>query len=132
MATISVYKQFFEAEGCFNGRDRHGAQVMLISDSDAGQFRYEASISFIPHDDKEDFAVSYDAYFTEVMFEGKGRRSKKREIQLLEKLGDHIEKLADRSGGKVFLNKPLTKPSYDKLIQNEINFVFSLDKQKSV
>ena len=64
MATINVYEQYFEAEAMANGVKRRGAKVLLISDSEAGEIRYEAAVSFFPHADEEDFAVSYDAYFT--------------------------------------------------------------------
>ena len=80
---------------------------MLISDSEAGQIRYEAAVSFFPHRDEEDFAVSYDAYYSEVLFEGKGRRSKKREAKLLEGFQEVIECLAETTGGKVFFDRPL-------------------------
>ena len=33
---INVYEQYFKAEGTFNGVERKGALVMLISDSEAG------------------------------------------------------------------------------------------------
>ena len=83
MAVINVYEQYFAAEAEANGRARHAALVMLISDSEAGQIRYEAAVTFFPHDTEDDFGVSYDAYYTKTLFEGKGRRSKKREAKLL-------------------------------------------------
>ncbi len=61
MATVNVYEQYFEAAGTFNGVDRHAALVMLISDSAEGNICYKAAVSFFPHNDPEDFAVSYDA-----------------------------------------------------------------------
>lgn len=105
--TINVYEQYFAAELVANGIPRHAALVMLIADSEAGQIRYEAAVSFFPHNDEEDFAVSYDAYFSKVVYENKGRRSKKREQALLEELRDHINKLAGEVGGVVCWDQPL-------------------------
>ena len=105
--TVNVFEQYLEAEAKVNGVKRRGALVMLISDSEAGQIRYEAAVSFFPHRDEEDFAVSYDAYYSEVLFEGKGRRSKKREAKLLEGFQEVIERLAETAGGKVFFDRPL-------------------------
>ena len=55
MATINVYEQYFAAECTVNDVPRRAALVMLISDSEAGQIRYEAAVSFFPHRDEEDF-----------------------------------------------------------------------------
>ena len=107
MAVINVYEQYFEARMTANGVDRKAALVMLISDSEAGQIKYEAAATFFPHRDEEDFAVSYDAYFSKVLFEGKGRRSRKREAQLLEGFRAEIDSLAAENGGEVFWDKPL-------------------------
>jgi hypothetical protein len=105
--TVNVYEQYFAAEGTANGAARRGALVMLISDSDAGQIRYEAAVTFFPHRDDEDFAVSYDAYASEVLYEAKGRRSKKREAAFLADLRAHVDGLAARLGCKVLWDKPL-------------------------
>lgn len=107
MATENIYKQYFRAEGEFGGVERHGALVMLISDSADGMIRYEAAVTFFPHVDEEDFAVSYDAYFSEILYEGKGRRSKKREAQLLEGLREVIDGLAGSAGGRVLWEETL-------------------------
>ena len=107
MATFNVYEQYFSAEAKFNGVPRHGALVMLIADSEAGNIRYEAAVSFFPHNDEEDFAVSYDAYFSKVLYEAKGRRSKKREEVLLQELQQHIDRLAQEAGGTVYWDMPL-------------------------
>jgi len=105
--TIDVYSRYFSAELIYNEVSRHAAIVKLTSDSDAGQIRYTASVSFFPHNDEEDFAVSYDAYFEKELFAGKGRRSKKREAALLENLQNDINSLAEEAGGKVFWDRPL-------------------------
>ena len=105
--TINVYEQYFAAELVANGIPRHAALVMLIADSEAGQILYEAAVSFFPHNDEEDFAVSFDAYFSKVVYENKGRRSKKREQQLLEELRDHINTMSKEAGGEVLWEQPL-------------------------
>ena len=105
--TTNVYECYYAAEAEFNGVPRHGALVMLIADSEVGNIRYEAAVSFFPHKDEEDFAVSYDAYFSKVLYEAAGRRSKKREQVLLDELPMHIEKIIEVINGKVFWDKPL-------------------------
>lgn len=107
MATINVYEQYFSAQAEYNGVPRHGALVMLIADSEAGNIRYEAAVTFFPHNDEEDYAVSYDAYYSKVLYEAKGRRSKKREETLLQEFQQHIDELAKKSDGIVYWDKPL-------------------------
>lgn len=107
MATVNVYERYYAAEAEFNGVARHAALVMLIADSDAGNIRYEAAVSFFPHNDDEDYAVSYDAYFNKVLYEAKGRRSKKREQALLDTFVSEIDQLAEIIGGKVLWEQPL-------------------------
>ena len=105
--TINVYERYYAAEAEFNGVPRHGALVMLIADSDTGNIRYEAAVTFFPHNDEEDYAVSYDAYLSKVLYEAKGRRSKKREQSLLETLTSEIDQLAETIKGKVLWEQPL-------------------------
>ena len=105
--TINVYERYYAAEAEFNGVPRHGALVILIADSEAGNIRYEAAVTFFPHRDEEDYAVSYDAYFSKVLYEAKGRRSKKREQTLMETFEQEIAQLAETIGGKVIWEKPL-------------------------
>lgn len=107
MATVNVFEQYFSADAEFNGVPRHGAKVMLIATSEEGNIRYEAAVSFFPRRDEEDFAVSYDAYFSKVLYEAKGRRSKKREEALLETFQEEVDQLADTIGGKVLWEQPL-------------------------
>lgn len=107
MAVINVYEQYFEAQGTFNGVKRKAALVMLVSDSEAGQIKYTAGVTFFPHRDDEDYAVSYDAYFEKVLYEGKGRRSKKKEQAFLESFRETIDAVAAEAGGKVKWDKPL-------------------------
>lgn len=105
--TTNVYEQYFSAEAEFNGVKRHAALVMLIADSEAGSIRYEVAVTFFPHNVDDDFAVSYDAYFSNVIYEGKGRRSKKREQAMLDELQQHIDKLVQEENGKILWDKPL-------------------------
>ena len=107
MATLNVYEQYFSAVAEFHGVSRNGALVMLIATSEEGNIRYEAAVTFFPHRDEEDFAVSYDAYFSKVLYEAKGRRSKKREEVFLQELQQHIDELAQEAGGTVYWDKPL-------------------------
>ena len=107
MATLNVYEQYFAAEAECNGVPRHGALVMLIADSDAGNIRYEAAVSFFPHNEEDDFAVSYDAYYSKVLYEAAGRRSKKREQALMDEFRQHIDELAETIEGKVIWEQPL-------------------------
>ena len=105
--TVNVFERYFAAEADFNGVPRHGALVMLIATSEEGNIRYEAAVSFFPHRDEEDYAVSYDAYLSKVLYEAKGRRSRKREQALMETFETEINQLADTIGGKVIWEKPL-------------------------
>ena len=109
MATVNVYQQYFAAECTFNGVERRAASVMLIATSEEGQIKYEVAVSFFPHVSEDDFAVSYDAYFNKVVFEAKGRRSKKREQDLLGTLQTELNTLADEANAKIFWDKPLIK-----------------------
>ena len=105
--TVNVYEQFFEADLDANGVRRRGALVMLIADSEAGNIRYEAAVTFFPHRDEEDYAVSYDAYYSAVLFDASGRRSRKREEKLLAGLRSEIDALAAGAGGTVCWDRPL-------------------------
>ena len=106
--TLNIYSQYFSSKLLFNDVPRRAAMVMLVCTSEAGNVQYEAAVTFFPHNDEEDYAVSYDAYFSKVIYEGKGRRSKKREQQLLGEFRGHIDQLAQqavcpRCGGKIVL-----------------------------
>lgn len=104
---INVYSQYFEAEAVFSGVERKGALVLLISDSEAGNISYRAAVSFFPHKDEEDFAVSYDAYFETELYRAAGRRSRKREAALLEQLRPAVDALAREHGAAVLWDRPL-------------------------
>jgi len=112
MAVIDIYSQYFEAEMAYNGVERRAALVTLTTDSEAGNVRYTAGVTFFPHEDEEDYSVSYDALFEKVLFEGKGRRSKKKDEAFLSEIRDVIDELAKQAGGKVFWDKPLRDARY--------------------
>ena len=104
---INVYSQYFEAKGEFSGVERHGALVLLVSDSVAGNISYRTAVSFFPHNDPEDFAVSYDAYFEKLVYSAPGRRSKKREAGLLESLQSEVDAIAAEHDASVDWSRPL-------------------------
>ena len=104
---VNVYEQYFKADAVFSGVPRKGALVALISDSEAGCITYKAGVTFFPHRDEEDFAVSYDAYFEEELYSGKGRRSKKKEAEYLEGLREIIDRIAAENNASVIWSEPL-------------------------
>ena len=110
--TIDVYRCYYEAECTFAGVPRKAALVTLTSDSEAGQIRYTAAATFFRHEDPEDFAVSYDAAAETVLYEGKGRRSKKREAKLLEELQTAVDEAAAPLQAKIFWDKPLREAQF--------------------
>ncbi len=107
MKVTDVYKQYFSGDCEFNGVLRRGAVVTLTATSDAGEITYEAGVSFFPHRDDEDYGISYDAAVQEVLYSGKGRRSKKREKGYLADLRNVIDSAAEKIGGRVFWDRPL-------------------------
>lgn len=107
--TTNVYSQYFQARAAFDGVERHGALVLLISDSEAGMISYKVAVSFFPHRDAEDFAVSYDAYFEKEIFNAPGRRSKKREAAFLESLRSEIDIIAAGHDSVVDWEHPLNE-----------------------
>ncbi len=107
MSTVNVYEQYFAAEAEFGGVQRRGALAMLISDSEAGEITYRAAVTFFPHTDETDFAVSYDAYFEKTLYEARGRRGKKRESALLETLRDTLDGLAGEADMRILWDRPL-------------------------
>ena len=106
---INVYERYYKADAVFSGVPRKAALVMLTSDSEAGRIIYKAAVTFFPHRDDEDFAVSYDAYFEKELYSGNGRRSKKKEAEYLEQLPGIIDELAAEHGASVIWGEPLTE-----------------------
>ena len=107
MKVIDVYKQYFAAECEYNGRARHAASVTLTATSDAGEIFYEIGITFFPHDDPTDFAISYDAAASREIYRAHGRRSKKREAEFMKTFREAADALAAGLGGTVDWDRPL-------------------------
>jgi hypothetical protein len=112
MKVVDVCQQYFAARCIYSGVERRAAAVTLTAESDAGTIRYVAAVSFFPHTDEEDFAVSYDARAERELYAAAGRRSKKREAALLETLRDEIDALAAELGGAIFWDEPLCEARY--------------------
>lgn len=108
MKVIDVYCRYFKANCVFNGVQRNAAAVRLTVTSDAGEIRYDVGVSFFPHVSDDDFAVSYDAAAEKNLYSGKGRRSRKREAELMNTaLFPAAEELAEVLGGTIDLDCPL-------------------------
>jgi len=107
MATINVYEQYFKASCIVNEVERRAVSVMLISTSEEGRIKYEVAISFFPHRDEEDYAISYDGYLARTVYEAPGRRSKKREKELMENFRVEADLLAAEMKGEIYWNTPL-------------------------
>ncbi len=107
---IDVYKQYFSADCIYNEVERKGVSVTLTAASGGGEIKYDVTISFFPHRDEEDFAISYDAFASKEIFHAKGRRSKKREAKFIEELRMHADELAASMKGVIFWEKPLNEP----------------------
>lgn len=110
MDSIDVYSQYFEAEMEVDEYMRHGALVKLIVTSGEGMIKYEAAVSMIFYEDPEDFRVPYDKYYSEVIYDGPGIRSKPREAKMIVKLREIIDRLIAPDGGVIFWDKPITEP----------------------
>lgn len=107
MKVIDVYQQYFAAECEFAGVPRRAVTVMLTASSDSGEIRYDVTVSFFPHRDEEDYAVSYDAVQTETVYAAKGRRSRKREEALMQTFRSTADALAGKLGGRILWEQPL-------------------------
>ena len=112
MKTIDVYRQYFSAECVFNGVERRGVDVWLTAESDCGMIRYEVGVTFFPHRDDEDFAVSYDAAALKELVNTKGRRSKKRDDMYLAQVQTAADELASSLNGTIHWDKPLREAQY--------------------
>ena len=107
MKVIDVYEQYFKADCMAGTVQRNGAVVKLTATSDAGTIKYEVTVSFFPHEDETDFGISYDACDSITIFEGKGRRSKKREQEYLPEVRGHADAIAEKLGGTIDWESPL-------------------------
>ena len=112
MKVINVYEQYFTASCLYNEIQRNGALVTLTSTSDQGAIKYEITLTFFPHTEPEDFAISYDAYTSLEIYHAKGRRSKKREAAFLEQFQTVATELAAKLGGTIDWDKPLRPARY--------------------
>jgi hypothetical protein len=112
MKCIDVYKQYFAADCVYNGVKRRGVSVALTSTSESGTIKYEVTVSFFPHADESDFSISYDACASTVIYEGAGRRSKKREAALFEDLRSIADETAAFLDGKIYWDKPLIEARF--------------------
>ncbi|MBQ7864420.1 MAG: hypothetical protein IJ420_05120 [Lachnospiraceae bacterium] len=112
MKVIDVYKQYFAADCMFNTVQRNGVVVTLTATSDCGMIKYEVGLSFFPHNDAEDFGISYDAYVSKEIYNAKGRRSKKKEAVFMEQLRENADAAAEEIFGKIFWDKPLREAQY--------------------
>ncbi len=112
MKVIDVYQQYFAARCVYHGVPRRAVSVKLTAESDAGTVRYSVSVSFFPHADEDDFAVSYDACAERELYAAPGRRSKKREAGMLEDLRGHADAAAADLDGEIFWDQPLRDARY--------------------
>jgi hypothetical protein len=93
-----------------NGVQRNGAAVRLTAESDAGRITYTVSVSFFPHEADDDFRISYDAEASKILYQAKGRRSKKREqTEFMPSLHEHANELAASLDGTIDWECPLTE-----------------------
>ncbi len=112
MKTIDVYRQYFAAECTFNDVERRGAAVWLTAESDSGIIRYEVGVTFFPHQNEEDFAISYDSCVLKELFRAKGRRSKKRDEQYLSQVREAADEIAASINGIIYWDNPLNEAQY--------------------
>lgn len=112
MKNVDIYKQYFSAECTFNGVERHGAAVWLNAESDSGMIRYEVGVSFFPHQNAEDFAISYDACALKELIRTQGRRSKKKDEQCLDQMQAAANEIADSLKGTIHWDEPLMEAQY--------------------
>lgn len=110
---INVYEQYFKADAVFSDVQRKGALVMLISDSQAGSITYKAAVTFFPHTDEEDYVVSFDAYFERELYAGKGRRSKKKENEYLQRFREIVDDIAKENNASVLWDEPLREARFE-------------------
>ena len=112
MASIDVYKQYFSANCIYNNVVRHGARVWLMAESDSGNIRYEVGVTFFPHNNDEDYAISYDACVVKELLNTKGRRSKKRDEEYLAQLRTVADEIANAFSATIDWDQPLNEAQY--------------------
>ena len=107
--TIDIYEGYFKADYVFDGVERRAVKVDLTCESGEGMVSYGIGLAFFPHVDEEDYAVSYDAFMEKELYKGKGRRSKKREEEMLRDLSGMCDDLARQDGATIYWDCPLGK-----------------------
>ena len=112
MKVIDVNRQYFAADCVYNTVERKGALVTLTATSDSGEIKYEVGVTFFPHRDEEDYAISYDACAAKVLYQASGRRSKKREAEFLPNIPTYADEAAAELGGKIHWDRPLRDAQY--------------------
>lgn len=112
MKVIDVYKQYISAHCIVHDTERKAALVTLTATSENGNIKYEVGVSFFPHRDPEDFAVSYDACGSKELYCAKGRRSKKRDEQFIAEIKPAANSIAADMNGIIYWDKPLTEAQY--------------------
>ncbi len=107
MKCIDIYKQYFSASCVYDEIERKGVVVTCTATSDCGMIGYEVAVNFFPHREEDDFSITYDAYLSKQIYYGKGRRSKKREMQLLSSIQEEANELASQLKGVIDWEKAL-------------------------
>ena len=69
-------------------------------------------MTFFPHRDAEDYAISYDACVLRELIRTKGRRSKKRDEQYLAQVRTVADELAGSLNATIHWDDPLGEAQY--------------------
>ena len=112
---LDVYSQYFHAQAAVNEIERRAVLVKLtLIKDDEGMIAYKISASFFPFRDPEDFVISGDAYIEKIVFEGKKRRNRKAEGELLEKIREDLDGLVKDldEDAAIYWDKPLRDARY--------------------
>ena len=97
---VDVYSQYFRAQCEYGGSMRKAAIVKLTALKDAnGVLAYEASASFMPFEDEEDFRVPDDNRVSRIVSSGSKRRMRRNEEKLLSALREEIDSLITEMDG---------------------------------
>ena len=109
---LDVYSQYFHAMADLNGIKRRAAivKLTLLKDTE-GICCYQISASLMPFEDEEDFRVPEDARFEKIVFDGKKRRMKKKEAELLETIREDIRALLPEDA-EIFFDRPLREARF--------------------
>lgn len=113
MSDINVYQRYYAARAEYNGVTRRAASVMLIAHSCDGNISYEAAVTFFPYEHEGDFRITYDAFLSKIVYDAPGRRSKKREKELLDTLSDEIDSMLVDINAQVYWDEPIGEGKID-------------------